>query len=380
MKSDFVIVAHKFNPQPDDELIKYLVNKGQNVVQVCHSFSDADNRKSWISQFFSDGKVIKRETKDYKNLPEVLIYVKEFFFTLSSLLKLKNRFKYYIAMDGLCLVYGYLLKVFHKVDKTIFWAMDYVPENRFGSKIKNIIYSNVNKFGYKNADQMWDISPRMAEAREKYAGIKRTQYKKHKIVPYGMWLSRIRQYEYKDCKKNTLVFMGHIIEKQGVQFVLEAIPNIIKIIPDFRFTIIGGGEYLDTLKNIAEKKGILRYCNFLGRIEKLEDVEKEIAKSTVAIAPYSKELDTWTYYADPGKVKTYLACGVPVLLTDIPWNAKEIAQVKAGEIITLDPNEMADAIVKLMDSKVNQQFRNNAIKYSKVFDYSMIFGELFKSM
>ncbi|HNZ70638.1 MAG TPA: hypothetical protein PKJ86_01340, partial [Candidatus Dojkabacteria bacterium] len=103
MKSDFVIVAHKFNPQPDDELIKYLVNKGQNVVQVCHSFSDADNRKSWISQFFSDGKVIKRETKDYKNLPEVLIYVKEFFFTLSSLLKLKNRFKYYIAMDGLCL-------------------------------------------------------------------------------------------------------------------------------------------------------------------------------------------------------------------------------------------------------------------------------------
>ena len=50
-KSDYVIVAHKFNPQPDDELIKYLVSTGQNVVQVCHSFSDADNRKSWISKF-----------------------------------------------------------------------------------------------------------------------------------------------------------------------------------------------------------------------------------------------------------------------------------------------------------------------------------------
>ena len=77
-KSDYVIVAHKFNPQPDDELIKYLVSTGQNVVQVCHSFSDADNRKSWISKFGADCKIEKSETKDYKKLPEVLIYVKEF--------------------------------------------------------------------------------------------------------------------------------------------------------------------------------------------------------------------------------------------------------------------------------------------------------------
>src|SRR5690606_13081980 len=115
-------------------------------------------------------------------------------------------------------------------------------------------------------------------------------------------------------------------------------------------------------------------CIFLGRIDGMEDMEKEIAKSAVALAPYVKELDTWSYYADPGKVKTYLACGVPVLLTDIPWNAKEIEKKKCGIIITEETHDIADKVIMLLNSKINQQFRNNAIAYSQGFDYRVIFN------
>ena len=47
--------------------------------------------------------------------------------------------------------------------------------------------------------------------------------------------------------------------------------------------------------------------DFISKIENHKELQIEIAKSAWAIAPYIKELDTWTYYADPGKIKEYLA-------------------------------------------------------------------------
>ena len=42
--------------------------------------------------------------------------------------------------------------------------------------------------------------------------------------------------------------MGHILEKQGVQYFIDAVPLIIKSLPDFKFLVIGDGEYLKKLK------------------------------------------------------------------------------------------------------------------------------------
>ena len=39
---------------------------------------------------------------DYKFLPEVLIYIKEFIFTVKWLILTNKKFDLYIGMDGLC--------------------------------------------------------------------------------------------------------------------------------------------------------------------------------------------------------------------------------------------------------------------------------------
>jgi len=170
--------------------------------------------------------------------------------------------------------------------------------------------------------------------------------------------------------------MGHLLEKQGVQLVLDAIPEILKKIPDFKFKIIGTGSYEDTLREKVKELSIEKYVYFLGKIEKNEDLENEIAKSCVAIAPYIEKLDTWTKYADPGKVKTYLACGIPVLLTDVPWNAREIERLECGKVITGEPKNIAENVIMLMNGDVNQELRNNAIEYSKGFDYKKVFKSI----
>lgn len=374
---NIAIVSHKFLTQPDDDLVLFLNEKKyNNVLHIRHSFSEAPDRRSFAT-WYKNGAVYKEhKTGDFKNWPEIFIYAKEFFFTLKWVISSELKFDKYIGMDGLCVLFGNFLRFLGRTKKTVYWATDFVPENRFGGKLKNKIYHWINVLGYKKSDEMWDLSPRMAEAREKFLGIKQSNYKFHRVVPYGVWSERIKKYYFADCEKNTLVFMGHLLEKQGVQLVIKAIPEIIKTLPGFKFKIIGGGKYKNDLVQSAKDLNVLEFCEFRGKINDIRIVEDEITKSCVAIAPYVKKLDTWTYYADPGKIKTYLACGVPVLLTDIPWNAGEIEKNKCGMIISEDLEDIKNKILLLMEEKINQEFRNNAIQYAKNFDYRNIFSAL----
>jgi len=377
MYKNLIVISHKFLPQPDDDLVLYLnKERSDNVMHITHAFPDSPD---WISRckWYKEGKLYKEwKTRDYIRFPEFLIYAKEFIFTVYCVIKSREIWDFSVCMDGMCTFFGIILRLFRRVRRVSYWAIDFVPENRFNSGIKNFIYHKMNIFGYKNADEMWDLSPRMIDAREEFLGIKKNSYRKHKIVPYGMWLDRIERYSYDECKKNTLVFMGHLLEKQGVQLVLDAVPEIIKEIPDFKFKVIGNGNFKEKLKQKVRDLKIEKYVNFLDKIEKNEDMEEEIARSCVAIAPYIAKLDTWTKYADPGKVKTYLACGVPVLLTDVPWNAKEIEKLGCGKIITEDPVNIAENALMFMSRDMNQKFRDNSIEYSKNFDYNTIFESL----
>ncbi len=377
LAKNVVVVSHKFVTQPDDDLVIFLNSKKySNVLHIRHSFFDAPDRCSYYTWYKEGGVYREERTRDFKGLPEPVIYLKEFFFTLRWLLGSKIVWDTYVGMDGLCVFFGLTVRLLGRVKKTIFWAIDFVPQDRFESGWKNKIYHFINVLGYKNADEMWDLSPRMVEAREKFLGIKKSDYRKQKIVPYGVWVDRVKKYSYEECDKNTLVFMGHLLPKQGVQLVIRAIPEIVKKMPDFRFKIIGGGSYRLELERLAKELNVEKYCHFLGKIKSDEELEKEIAKSCLAIAPYVKNLDTWTYYADPGKVKKYLACGVPVLLTNIPWNAREIENRRCGLIIGEDVKGVITGVITLMGSERNQEYRLRAREYARQFDYANIFRDV----
>jgi len=373
---NIAIVAHKYLPQPDDDLVDYLNKKGGcGVFHIKHSFPDASDRRTSYS-LYSKGSNIKEKTSaDYKFLPEVLVYIKELFFMIKWIVFSKTRWDLYIGMDGLCAFFGLLLKKLGVCEKVVYWSIDFVPFNRFRSGWKNFFYRKINSFACRNVDEVWDLSPRMAEGRKKYLGVRKSDYKIYKIVPYGVWTKRIKKVPYSRCQKNTLVFMGHLMKKQGVDLVIKKIPEIVKKIPDFKFKIIGDGGHKKELVRLVKQLKMEKHCRFLGRLESAK-MEREIAKSAVAIAPYAKTKDSYTYYADPGKVKTYLACGVPVLLTDIPWNAKEIEKEKCGLIIEGNGCNLIESLLFLMKSKTNEGFRKNATRYSGQFDYQAIFSEL----
>ena len=201
-----------------------------------------------------------------------------------------------------------------------------------------------------------------------------------KVVPVGVWLDRIHIPRFEEINKHTLVFMGHITEKQGVQHILDAVPSIIEKIPDFNFLVIGGGNFFDSLKSQAARLNITDHVTFTGYVKEHKDIEEMISRSAVAVALYDKHDAkgniSFTYFSDPAKLKTYLACGLPVLVTDVPYNAEDIQAKGCGKIITSDVVSVTSAVIELManESKL-QEYRKNALDYAKRYNWSTIFAD-----
>jgi len=241
-------------------------------------------------------------------------------------------------------------------------------------KLLNNIYHWVDKYCVKNADQTWNLSPRIAEAREKQMGMKINEYDRQITFPIGIWYDRIKRLPFEEIEKHTLVFMGHIIEKQGVQLVLDVIPEVIKEVPDFKFLVIGTGNYEATLRQKVSELNIGQFVKFTGFIEDHREVEKLLAKSSCAVALYNKENDPWTYYTDPGKVKAYLAAGLPVILTDVPQIAQQIQEYRCGIVVKYEKGDLVKAILSLLnDEDLNKSYRKTAIEFSKQFNWNVMF-------
>ncbi|MEQ5875202.1 glycosyltransferase [Pseudoalteromonas sp. NFXS39] len=123
-----------------------------------------------------------------------------------------------------------------------------------------------------------------------------------------------------------LIFIGRLVEKKGLQFLLPAIKHIPK---EFGITldIVGDGPMLNDLMYMAEELGIRKYIRFLG--EKPHDwVSSNLIYYSALIAPFcvaeNGDRDT-----GPLVLKEAMACGLPVLTTTL-MGANEIVTPSVG--------------------------------------------------
>jgi glycosyltransferase involved in cell wall biosynthesis len=76
-----------------------------------------------------------------------------------------------------------------------------------------------------------------------------------------------------------------------------------------------------------------------------------LSNCRLGIAPYLKHSSGFTEFADPGKLKRYMAAGLPILLSEVPPNAKDIEQRAGGEIISSEKSSevWTKRILELID-------------------------------
>ncbi|MBI3261054.1 glycosyltransferase [Candidatus Berkelbacteria bacterium] len=367
------VATHYYGTGPGEALREFLPDRAANFFWLGYPLYQG---KPVILESKIARKRSLRETR-WRSMPELIRYGTEVKHTIRTIIKSGVTYDLYIGIDSLNALAGIIAKKLGRVKKVAFYTIDFVPE-RFSNPLLNTLYHRIDRFCVEHADITWNLSDRMAEGREKVSGYPQRLREKQLELPIGVWWSRIKP---KKTTGNRAIFVGHITEKQGVQLVIEAIPKIIKVIPDFYLDVAGDGPYRSTLEEQVQRLGLSKYVTFHGFIKKDQDVEKMVARSALTLALYRKENDPFTYYADPGKLKVYLASGVPVLLTDLPAIARKIERAKAGLIVEYDHRSVARAIIKMLKNpKELKSYRANARAFAKQFDWPTIFGKAFKSV
>lgn len=371
----YIIATHVFATGPAQDLEEYLRDhvKVEDLLFIGHPLFYQKRQKGSGYKYYKNGNLIKEKYLPNWKLPSVSSYLKDVIFSIYWVLTRNSKWDLFVGSGNINAFVGILLRKIGRVEKVVFYTIDYVPI-RFENKLLNKLYHWVDKYCVKNADQTWNLSSRMAEAREKQKGMKQSEFHKQVTFPIGIWFNRIKRLPFDEIEKHTLVYMGHLIEKQGIQLVLEAIPEIKKEIEDFKFVIIGSGEYEATLKKMTKDLDIEKCVEFKGYVKDHKYIEDMLAKCACGVALYNREIDTWTFYSDPGKVKVYLAAGLPIFITDVAHISGQIKEAECGMVVEYKKEDLVNAIISLLKNEdLYRKYRENAINFAKQFDWNFAF-------
>lgn len=372
-----IIATHEMLYGAAQALRDYLLER--KIDQLLFIGHPLIEQRTSLFKLYNKGILVRQKVTNRRISLWILDYFIDFFLTILWVANQSVSFDILIGVDPLNCLAGLFLRKTGRVKKVIFYSIDFVPI-RFKNKLLNFVFHKIEEICVRAADEVWNVSPRIAEGREEFLGISQSKYPQ-KVVPIGIWNRKIRKTPFGKINKQQLLFVGHLIEKQGAQLVLDAIPQIIKKIPSFKFLIIGGGEYAAKLKGKVQELNIQKYVKFQGWIKDRSRLEEIMSESACAVALYKPEkerLYNFSYYADPTKLKDYLGAGLPIILTDVPHNAKQIQSKKCGIIVSYSKNNIARAVVDLMkDSEKLKNFRLNALEMAKHFEWSNIFDKAF---
>ena len=140
--------------------------------------------------------------------------------------------------------------------------------------------------------------------------------------------------------------------------------------------IIGGGEE-EGHRRLASKLHLENNVEFTGWMWDQGEIRKLLLGCAFAVATYDPQgaqEDNFTYYADPTKIKTYLSCGLPVIMTNVPFNAGDLARRGCAVIVDYDEKSIAKVLIDVLTDKEKlETMRKSAIKTAGEFTWEEIF-------
>lgn len=372
LPQSILIVTHYFATGPAIELKDYLLPKVNTLLFVSHPFSFSPGDRKSLFKEYKKGKIVSQKSFYYIPNIEVLVFIKDFIATFYFILTYKNKISLCIASNNLNAFVALFLRKLGRIDKVVYYNIDYT-QKRFSNPILNAIYHFIDRNCCYYSDLNWVGIKRTIHEREKN-GVETKKVAKIITVPDGNHSLSIKRKDVLDINMHTLISVGHIIKRQGLDLVLESLPDLKEKIKDIKVIIIGTGDYLQELKKKAKKLKIESSVQFRGYIEDHKKIENILTKCAIGLAPYVPDKDSHTYYSEAGKPKLYLGCGIPVVITNVPSIAYEIEKNKAGKMIHYNKTEFVNAVLDVIkNDKVYSEYKKNATRFGLQFDWSVIF-------
>ncbi|MDD5594672.1 MAG: glycosyltransferase [Candidatus Omnitrophica bacterium] len=361
-----------------------LANKIKSLVCIWQPLPISQTLSA-IEEIYENGKELEKRKFYVVNWPfgrqkeisliYLLLKVRDILATLYFSLRLKGSFDIFIGVESLNTIIGIFLRKLGVVKTVIYYNLDY-GEVRFKNRLLNHIFHALDKFSVLHADYTWNLAQEIIDIRNKrYHFDKNT--KAPLLVPIGIDLSVIRPLPLEQIEEKTLVYLGVLAHLQGVQLIVEALPEILKKVPEVKLVIIGSGPLEVALKHAVEENKLSAQVKFTGIISD-QEVNTTLCRCALGIATYYPDPHSTKIGSDPTKPKMYLACGLPTIITRVPPIARQIEENQAGLAINYSKEELVGAVVRLLQEKeLYLKCRKNALDLAKQFDWTNILHKAF---
>jgi len=175
-----------------------------------------------------------------------------------------------------------------------------------------------------------------------------------RVVPNGVDTDRFAPMDPESARATIgfapgpwIVFVGNLVVWQGVDTLIRAMPSVVREIPDVKLAIVGDGVLRGDLERLARRVAVGEHVHFLGS-SPYELVPTHIGAASVCVAPFTR-LRNERIGLSPLKVYEYLACGRPVVASDLPGIRETLAESHAGILVPPDDvDALGRAIVGIL--------------------------------
>jgi glycosyltransferase involved in cell wall biosynthesis len=357
------IVSNGFADGPAQALRDYLVARDARVVTIFHPLTPEQGTRHRIAEYTGGAQVRERSVR--LPLKPTASFALDPFVPL-----LPPHVDAWFGFNPLACARGLVARRQRRARQVVLWSVDFVPD-RFGrATLPTRIYDRLDRLSCMRADARVELSETARSARNRRHDLPPGSAPAF-VVPMGAWIDRVPTTPPDGFRRRRVVFLGHLVERQGVETLLAALSTLDDVAAD----VIGTGPLEQELREQAKRSSL--DVTFHGYVADHREVEQLLSHASVAVAPYARTVETFTRYADPGKLKAYLAAGLPVVLTDVPPNARELESEAGAEVVADDPAALAAAIARALASPAEWQARReSALVYARRFDWNALLGNL----
>ena len=212
--------------------------------------------------------------------------------------------------------------------------------------LQGIIMNRIKRWVILKSHALTVVSRNMIEAVERLGAT----HKKIYVIPMGVDLkTRFVPAETTRINDN-LLFVGRLVEKKGLHYLIHAMPLILKRHPQATLLIAGDGPEKINLMKECENLGINGNVRFLGAV-KNELLPALYQTSGVLVFP--------SVIADDGDREGFglvlveaLGCECPVIVTDLPAMQDIIEDGKTGLVVPQkNIRKLAEKVILLLDDQ-----------------------------
>lgn len=367
MKSDtFVIASHVYYSDgihdvhgPAHTIYDYLMKKKLPVVFIKHCIEN-----HYPSVVLSGSK------REAYEIPRSFAgaFVRKFMISMRVLPATPTTF---IGVDPFNGLVGLVAKMKGRVERFIYYTPDYT-DRRYKNPLLNAFYYMIDRIDLRFADEAWSVSSRIRDLRARQGIADR----KNKLVPNTPDVSSVPHYPYDGNK--TLILVSNLTTAHFIQPILSAVAQLRRTCPDVRLVIFGGRDTA-TVTRLVRKLGLDSVVHVLGQRSHREVLER-IARSFLGLALYTGA-SRGTYWGDSMKAREYVACGIPVVINELPSTSEDIKAHRAGIVLkNVTETAVFDAVKGCIEDQVYyRKLRRAALLLGKKFDKGVLLGNLLLS-